>query len=439
MPLVNPFTRGEQITAIRVKTSLDEAVLVDGRYRVLGRLAQGGMGIVYRAEDVLLQRPAAIKVIDPQLAESTGSVERFRGEARALARVRHDNVVQIYAFGVAGPSYFFAMEFVDGKNLDDILFFHRINGRTLPLDVALEIITKIAGGLAAAHARSVTHRDVKPANIVIENETGRPVLVDFGIARQASDTQNEALAGTPAYMAPERIEHVPDHDGARADLYSLACSAFEILCGRPPFVSEQAFELMFAHRELAPPLVSSVIPDYAPLDAVFARALAKAPQYRPEGCLAFAEELREAAKTIARPPAGEALTRSRAVILAEDDGFRRMLVREAVRSYGDVRCVESAAELDAELARSRPVLIVLDDDAANGSSLELARSIRGREDGAEIGLVVLTRDMLAERSVWQEVDAQRLSKPLSARAFASTLEALAKASATGSSDEPRRT
>lgn len=425
MSLVSPFPRNELITSVRARTSLDEESLVDGRYRVIGRVAQGGMGIVYRAEDVLLQRPAALKVIDPVLAQSSASIDLFRREARALARLRHDNVVQIYAFGTAGPSYYFAMEFIDGQNLDDILIDHTERGAKLPLDLALEIIRKVASGLTAAHARSVVHRDVKPANIVIENDTARPVLVDFGIARQATDTHVDSLSGTPMYMAPEQIKN-EDHDGARADLYSLACTAFEILCGRPPFTEQLAYELMYAHMDLPPPLVSSLVSAYEPLDAVFARALAKNPKYRHESCLAFADELVAAAKRIARPRVERVEATSRVLILAEEDGLRRSLVREATRAFGKVQCVDTGTSLYAEVQRFRPSVIVIDDDAAGGASLVLARTIR-RLDGAEpIHIIVLTRDMLAERSVWQEVNAKRLSKPLSGRALASVLEDIAR-------------
>ena len=420
--------------------------LIDGRYRVLGRLAQGGMGIVYRAEDVLLQRPAALKVIDPSLARVSESLDLLRREARALARLRHDNVVQIYAFGAAGASYYFAMELIEGKNLDDILMAHVEAKTSMRLEAALAIVQKIASGLTAAHARAVTHRDVKPSNIVIEHETGRPVLVDFGIARQAKDTHADHTSGTPAYMAPEQIQNVMDHDGARADLYSLACTAFEMLGGRAPFTGDTPYELMRAHVETSPPLLSSLRPEYEPLDRVFARALAKSPQYRHESCLEFANDLSEKSKLIIKTNIREATdarertistesppqtSRTRVLVFAQDDGVRRSVVREATRSLRKVGvedaridCVGDAPALFQEVTKHRPEIVVLDDDAARGASVALAGALRRLEGGDRMHIVVLTRDMLAERSVWQAVNAKRLSKPLSPRALASTLDDL---------------
>lgn len=450
MAIVDSLARTEHRLSARPRPSVSGmAALIDNRYRVLGRLAQGGMGIIYRAEDVLLQRPAALKVVDPSLAHSEETLELFRREARALARLRHDNVVQIYAFGAAGPLHFFAMELIDGRNLDDILLEHLEAGRSMPLDLVVEIVQKVASGLTAAHARSVTHRDVKPANIVLEHESGRPVLVDFGIARHAKDTHSNSLSGTPTYMAPEQIRNEPDHDGARADLYSLACTAFEMLVGQAPFAGATPDELMLAHMDLPPPLLSSFHPEYEPLDGVFARALAKNPKYRPESCVAFARQLAEAAKDVSRPSAvieraleiqldddeaddeDEERREGTVIVLAEDDGMRRLLVREATRSLRKagietpgIACAGTTAALLAEVQRRRPAMVILDDDAVGGASVELARSIRRLEGGDRTHIVVLSRDMLAERSVWQAIDARRLSKPLSVRALASTLDEL---------------
>lgn len=408
------------------------AALIDDRYRVHGRLAQGGMGIIYRAEDVLLQRPAALKVIDPSLAQANGSIDLFRREARALARLRHENVVQIYALGMSGRSPYFAMELVEGTNLDDVLAGHQRAGTSMPLAEIVATIRKVASGLTAAHARAVTHRDVKPANILIEHETGRPVLVDFGIARQAKDTHIEALSGTPMYMAPEQIRNEAGHDGARADLYSLACTAFEMLTGRPLFSGDHPYELMHAHIEEPPPALSAVCPEYAPLDAVLARALAKEPRYRQGSCLVFAEELARAAAMLPAT-AEEPVTASGpcVVVFAEEGGVRRSLVREATRSLRKVgfdapriECVNDAVHLFQRVEAHRPRVVILDDDATNGAALAIARRLRANEGGDRMHILVLTRDMLAERTTWQAIDATRLSKPLSARALAATLDDL---------------
>jgi serine/threonine-protein kinase len=384
------------------------------------------MGIVYRAEDVLLQRPAAIKVIDPSLASSPESVELFLREARTLARLRHEHVVQIYAFGRSGRSHYFAMELVDGENLDDRLLAHADAGTSMPLARVLDVVQKVASGLTAAHARAVMHRDVKPANIVIERATGRPVLLDFGIARSAKDTHLERSSGTPTYMAPEQIRNEMGLDGARADLYSLACTAFEMLAGAPPFPGASAYELMTAHLEAPPPLLSTLRPEHAALDQVFVRALAKDPAERHASCVAFAEDLARAASG------------PRALVFAAD-GLRRTLVRElrhAGFDDGAIDCVDGASALLRLVAARRPAIAILDDDAAGGASFELAGALRRSEHGRALQLLVLTRELVVDRSVWRAVGARHLSKPLSARALAAVLEEL---SARGSSAARRRT
>ncbi len=175
-----------------------DGLVIDGRYRVLGRLGAGSMGVVYRADDVFLGRAVAIKVVDPEHDGDEATHERFLKEARALAQIRHDNVVQVYAFGPHGDSYYFAMEYIPGRNLDDVL--EELNARRETMDIteAMPIVRQIARGLGAVHDRGLVHRDVKPGNIVIEEGTGRPVLVDFGLARSRSaGAKVSAIAGTP--------------------------------------------------------------------------------------------------------------------------------------------------------------------------------------------------------------------------------------------------
>lgn len=303
MAIVDSLARTEHRLSARPRPSVSGmAALIDNRYRVLGRLAQGGMGIIYRAEDVLLQRPAALKVVDPSLAHSEETLELFRREARALARLRHDNVVQIYAFGAAGPLHFFAMELIDGRNLDDILLEHLEAGRSMPLDLVVEIVQKVASGLTAAHARSVTHRDVKPANIVLEHESGRPVLVDFGIARHAKDTHSNSLSGTPTYMAPEQARGGPT-DGY-CDVYGLGVVAYQALTGRPPFLGSTSVEILVQHLNRPVPPLAPRCPD-APYGLVelVERMLAKKFEERPTAAEVAHELTRLQMRTSARQAA----------------------------------------------------------------------------------------------------------------------------------------
>lgn len=257
--------------------------LVDGRYRVLDLLGHGGLGVVYRAEDVWLDRPVALKLLQPASARDVETIEAFKKEARVLAHVRHDNVVQVYAFGPDRTSFYLAMEYIEGKNLDRIIEEHAATGAHVAIERALEIVRHIGRGLAAVHARSIVHRDVKPSNIVIEDATQRPVLVDFGLARRRSGSSPKlsSVGGTPSYMAPEqgRGEAV---DG-RADLFGLGCVLYRALTGRPAFAeSRDVVAVLRAVAESEPEPPSRLRPALPPaLCALVVRLLAKDRADRP--------------------------------------------------------------------------------------------------------------------------------------------------------------
>jgi serine/threonine protein kinase len=292
-------------------SDLAEALVVDGRYCVKRELGRGGMGVVYLARDTWLDRPVALKVLEPTWSTDSRAAAGFLREAKALASLRSPNIVQVYTFGLHEESYFFAMEYVRGRTLRAVLDDHKLRGGLLPLGAALDILEPIARGLAVVHAAGTVHRDVKPANIIIERNTGRPVLVDFGLA--ASDHEGASrilIVGTPRYMAPEQAA-----GGARitaqSDIYALGCTTFEVLTGGPPFATEDWSELRLAHLHRAPAAVSSLRPELAPFDAVLARALAKAPDDRFKSCDAFATALLEAASNVSwtEAPASERIAR----------------------------------------------------------------------------------------------------------------------------------
>src|SRR5581483_3887523 len=197
-----------------------------GPYRVLAVLGAGGMGIVFRAEDTQLNRAVALKVMLPKLAGTEGARQRFVREAQAAAGVKHDHVVSVYQVGEDRDVPFLAMELLLGESLDQRL---RREGK-LPLVEVLRLGREIALGLAAAHQRGLIHRDIKPANLWLEAETGRVKLLDFGLARAVGQgnqlTQQGAIIGTPAYMAPEQGQGKSlDH---RCDLFSLGCVLYRL-------------------------------------------------------------------------------------------------------------------------------------------------------------------------------------------------------------------
>jgi serine/threonine-protein kinase len=281
-------------TSGAMPVGIDSKELIDGRYRIERELGQGAMGVVYEASDLGLGRRVALKVITRELAADPAFVERFVREAKALASIRHQNIVQVHALGQHRGAWYYAMELVHGRALDSLVFDHVSRGTRLPTREALGIIRQIASGLSAVHAARIIHRDVKPANVMLEQETGRPVLIDFGIARPAFNgkTRSTLLVGSPAYMAPEQIQA---QNGVEltpaADLYALGCVAYELFALRPPFNSSDVYEVLRDQVSTPAAPISAHRPDLARFDALIARLLAKRPEERPGGCLAVVREL----------------------------------------------------------------------------------------------------------------------------------------------------
>ncbi len=278
--------------------AIDLGTIVDGRYHVESELGRGGMGVVYLARDTWLDRKVALKMIAPSWAKDGEAAACFQREAKALASIRSPYVVQVYAFGVHQGRYFFAMEYVAGRSVLQILTEHKKHGDTIPPHRTLTILNRIAQGIDAVHAAGILHRDVKPSNIVIEEDTGRPVLVDFGLAVPGDDPAAALSIGTPQYMAPEQGGvGVPGAAvTARIDIYALGVTAFEMLTGELPFDATDRPSLMRQHARKQPPSLSSRKPDLAPFDKTIARALAKDPADRYPSCTAFAEVLAAASE-----------------------------------------------------------------------------------------------------------------------------------------------
>ncbi|HEV3447860.1 MAG TPA: protein kinase, partial [Gemmataceae bacterium] len=204
-----------------------------GPYRVLNVLGAGGMGVVFRAEDPHLQRLVALKALLPGLAASGSAKQRFLREARAAAALKHDHVVTIHQVGEDRGVPYLAMEFLEGEPLDECL---KREGK-LPVAEVLRIGREMAEGLSAAHEHGLIHRDIKPANVWLEGKKGRVKILDFGLARAATDeshlTQSGAIMGTPAFMAPEQAQG--KNVEPRSDLFSLGCVLYRMATGKAPF------------------------------------------------------------------------------------------------------------------------------------------------------------------------------------------------------------
>jgi DNA-binding beta-propeller fold protein YncE len=264
-------------------------------YRLEEQVGAGGMAVVYRAGDERLGRLVALKIMAPAMAADAMFRQRFTRESRAAAAVDHPHIIPVYEAGEADGVLFIAMRFVGGGDVGSLL---RREG-PLPSAGAASIISPVASALDAAHAAGLVHRDVKPANMLLDTHPDRPdhvYLSDFGLSKGVQSgrlTASGQFLGTPDYIAPEQIEGLPV-DG-RADQYALACVAFELLTAAVIFARSEGWATVWAHLNSPPPRLSSARPDLPPAaDEVLARALAKAPQDRYANCQQFADALREA-------------------------------------------------------------------------------------------------------------------------------------------------
>jgi Protein kinase domain len=264
-------------------------------YRLEALVATGGMAVVFRARDVRLDRLVALKILDPVRAADPAFRRRFFAESRAAAKVDDPHIIPVYEADEADGTLFIAMRFVDGGDLQRVL---ERDGALSPARAA-GFISPVASALDAAHAAGLVHRDVKPANILVDAREGRPdhvYLSDFGIAKAGVSTiglTGPAFIGTANYASPEQIDGKAV-DG-RADQYALACVAYRLLTGRPPYERDNDLAVMLAHLSTSPPSLLARRPDLpGAADQVLAKAMAKSPDQRYQSCGEFADALREA-------------------------------------------------------------------------------------------------------------------------------------------------
>jgi len=264
-----------------------------GRYEIVAELGKGAMGVVYRANDPMLNRAVAIKTINMAEAENEGVAEyeaRFYQEAKAAGGLNHPNIVIIYDIGRSGNLVYMAMEYVEGKELRELL----TEGQSLPVVQAVDIAAQVAEGLAYAHQHHVIHRDIKPANILITSD-GRAKIADFGIARMRSAetrTQTGVIMGSPKYISPEQvIGKRADH---RSDIFSLGVILYQCLTGTTPFNGDGLSALMYQITNHDPPAPSTMNPQVpVMLDYIIAKVLNKTPESRYQSGSDFANDLRE--------------------------------------------------------------------------------------------------------------------------------------------------
>jgi tRNA A-37 threonylcarbamoyl transferase component Bud32/CheY-like chemotaxis protein len=318
--------------------SMDDARIgtVIAGYRIEERIGRGGMGVVYRAEHLNLRRRAAIKIIAPDLAESEGFRERFTREARIAAALQHPNIVTVYDAGELDGLLYLAMQYIQGSDLSAVL---RAEHRLRPYR-AVDVCRQVASALDAAHAMGLIHRDVKPANVLIEGRTA--FLTDFGLTKRLDGEHTQLtragdVVGTIHYVAPEQIEGSPV--SARTDVYSLGCLLYHCLTGHVPFSRDTDVAVIYAHLSEDPPRVTSARPELPEgLDGVIAKALDKSPDRRFPSC-------------------GDLISAARAVIDAAGPLADTSAPRPSTTSGGTLGT--AAAEMrDAAAAARRPRVLL---------------------------------------------------------------------------------
>jgi predicted Ser/Thr protein kinase len=289
--------------------------LVASRYRVIALLGKGGMGEVYRADDLTLGQAVALKFLPDAAGADEGLLERFRNEVRIARRVSHPNVCRVYDVGEVDGQTFFTMEYVDGEDLASLL---RRIGR-LPPDKAVEIARQLCAGLAAAHTKGVLHRDLKPANIMLDGR-GQVVITDFGLAGVADDIRgNEIRSGTPAYMSPEQL--AGKEVSTRSDIYALGLVLYEVFTGKRAFA--ESAKLAHAGADRTPSRPSSVVKDLDPIvEKVILRCLETDPAARPGTALAVAAALPGGDPLAAALAAGETPSPEMVAAAGESAGLR---------------------------------------------------------------------------------------------------------------------
>ena len=294
--------------------------LLADRYRVVALLGRGGMGEVYRADDLTLGQPVALKFLPEEAAQDPALLERFRAEVRIARKVSHPNVCRVYDVGEVDSQTYLSMEYVDGEDLGSLL---RRIGR-LPNDKALDIARQLCAGLAAAHAKGVLHRDLKPANIMLDGR-GQAIITDFGLAALADQAKGaEVRSGTPAYMAPEQLSGKEVTE--KSDIYALGLVLYELFTGKRAFSADNIADLVRSRAAGDISRPSSFVKDLDPLvERVILRCLEPEPSNRPPNALSVAAALPGGDPLAAALAAGETPSPQMVAAAGANEGMKPKL------------------------------------------------------------------------------------------------------------------
>ncbi|MEX1365635.1 MAG: serine/threonine-protein kinase [Nannocystaceae bacterium] len=392
--------------------------VLDESFELTGVLGSGGMGTVYRARDLKLERDVAIKVIHADKLRDERAIGRFLSEARAMARVRHPNVVTIYAFGSRAGQPYLVMEYVPGENL---AVWRQRSGPLTPAE-AVVVLDPLMAGVQAIHDAGAIHRDLKPSNVLV-GPVQRVAVTDFGLARpvERDEVRGSALVvGTPAYLAPElaRGDALVPELATRIDIYALAVMAFELLTGRPPFAGPSLTALLEQHGFSEPPAPSQVgtgLP--TAFDAPLLQALAKNPADRPPSVELLRTALLSALETSVAAPSGLR-------ILVVDDECSALVAMHDLLQLSfpgsEVITVADPATAISLAHRAPPDVVITDLHMPHGGGAALTRALRQDERTDKVPIVVVTaygggsdwrqlRQMGADRFLVKPVDFDTLA------------------------------
>ncbi len=352
-------------------------------YEIIGTLGGGGMGVVLSALDERLARKVAIKLIHTEL-HSDDFRARFISEARAMARVSHPNVVTIHAFGEHGDWPFMVMELVEGQTLETWL---AAQPAAPDIDEVLRILNQICLGVSAIHDAGTLHRDLKPSNILLDGQL-RARVSDLGLAIPfKDDTKNKEAVGTVGYIAPEIHFDIAVDTGAtpQSDLYSLACIAFELLTGYPPYAAEEDLMLAVLHGTAPLPIASELRKNLPPaFDRVLQQALAKDPKERTPSVELFRRALIEARNDSLEPVR---------ILVAEDDAdFREVLEILLTQEFpgADIECVADGRQAIEAFDRKQASVVVLDFQMPEIDGMGVTALLRSRPNADQVPIIVLS-------------------------------------------------
>jgi len=459
-----------------------EPIVLEGKYRLLDEIGRGAMGTVFRAMDNVLERLVAVKFLRPEYNSKRDYRDRFKKEAIAMARIHDPNVVRIYTYGEDAGTTYFVMEYLEGRTVESAIDAHNRRGFFIPLQKAVDMLDQTAAGLSAIHRTGVVHRDVKPGNIIVTEETERAVIMDFGLVRQLKDPRTEAshnITGTPAYIAPELVQDTSEKSDAKhlSDIYSLGATAYEVITGSIPFGGDSWVEILRRHLSDVPVLPSVRRPGLPEaFDSIILQAMDKDPVARYESADDFREDLLsvdidEAVQHTSSPPYSSIMRRGssssrlskprltptgssrstprstpgsrstphgvmrstpgyhgRLLVIDPDAGFRDIVLKSAKAAVPGSRIISagSGAEAVEIIERNRPDVVLLEMDLPEANGLEVCASIKGDEGTEDVEIIVATGDLKRrERQILQGMGVRYfLTKPVDPHVLAEVLRPL---------------